>query len=402
MNAESGFLISLGQALAAMALYQDGHPARLRALDKSFERLLDVARHHSCVEYSFLGSETLAGSRVLDELARWEWAAKLAEARIERIEIDSDVTREAFVGFVEELFDQMSGRCVDTALMRQMVRSPIRFGRLKVRGSGDGVAAQARAAQAADAVVVNLTEEVAATSWIHEAVGRTGVVPMAEVESVVCSLAATMHQEDRMLMPLLTLKEYDQYTTTHACNVAVLSMGLAERLGLGPSEVRAVGIAGLLHDIGKVAIPHDLLVKPGRYTEAERQIIQNHPVEGAKLLLKKERGIGLAAVVAYEHHIYLNGEGYPELRFPRAAHYASRIVHVCDIYDALCTERPYRQAWEPDEALAYLQEQAGRELDPDMVTAFSDMIREALVQRVVVDAGQAPAVLDSQALPLVK
>ena len=74
-----------------------------------------------------------------------------------------------------------------------------------------------------------------------------------------------------------------------------------------------------------------------------------------------------------------------DLRFPRACHYASRIVHVCDIYDALCTDRPYRQAWEPDQALAYLIEQSGRELDPEIVRAFSEMVSDALVQRL--DAG---------------
>jgi putative two-component system response regulator len=162
-------------------------------------------------------------------------------------------------------------------------------------------------------------------------------------------------------------------------------MGLSERLGLSPAEVRAVGVAGLLHDIGKIAIPYDLLVKPGRYTDDERKVIQRHPIEGAKMILERERGLGLAAVVAYEHHIFLNGQGYPAIRYARACHLASRIVHVCDIYDALCTDRPYRQAWEPDQALAYLQEQAGRELEPDLVRAFTEMVNDALMKRLPMD-----------------
>lgn len=395
MTPESSFLISLGQALATMSLYDDRHPARNRAFDASYEQLLKLVATSPCVEYSFLGGETVVGTRVMAELGSWDWATKLSGARIERIEIDADVTREAYDGFLDELFRQLAGRCVDSAENRQLVRLPIRFGLLKVKdpgtamgaGRGDqpgggGVGVGGEDFRSADEVAISLTEEIAAVQWIHQEVERAHLIPMTEVEAVVHSLAAAMHRDEQMLVPLLTLKQYDQYTTTHACNVAVLAMGLSERLGLSPTEVRAIGVAGLLHDIGKVAIPHELLVKPGRYSDEERKEIQRHPVEGARMILERERGLGLAAVVAYEHHIFLNGEGYPALRLARACHLASRIIHVCDIYDALCTDRPYRQAWEPEQALSYLKEQSGRELDPDLVRAFSEMVGEALVKRM--------------------
>jgi hypothetical protein len=401
MTPEGAYLISLGQALATMSLYDDGHPARSRAFESSYEQLLRLVAASPCVEYSFLGGEAVVGNRVMAELGSWDWASKLSAARIERIEIDADITREAYDGFLDELFRQLVGRCVDTAEMRQLVRPPIRFGLLKVKdpgsgkggGQGDGAGVGEGAGSTGvgvgggfrgtpDEVAISLSEEIAAVQWIHEEVARSHAIPMTEAEAVVYSLAAAMHRDEQMLVPLLTLKQYDQYTTTHACNEAVLAMGLSERLGLSPGEVRAIGVAGLLHDIGKVAIPHELLVKPGRYTDDERKVIQRHPVDGARMILERERGLGLAAVVAYEHHIFLNGEGYPALRFPRACHLASRIVHVCDIYDALCTDRPYRQAWEPDQALTYLLEQSGRELDPEVVRAFSEMVTDALVKRM--------------------
>jgi len=403
MTAESSFLISLGQTLATMALYGEGHPARERALDASFELLLSLTENRPCVEYSFLGGEAVTADRAMPELGSWDWAQRFSAARIERIEIDADVTREAYLRFVDDLFRQLSGRCVDTAEARQLVRPPIRFGLLRLRRSGS-YSARARGEGGAsgeadggsdggdvlDGVDVNMGDETAAIQWIHDVVQQRGEIPLGEVEAVVHSLAATIHAEERMLLPLLTLKEYDQYTTTHACNVAVLAMALAERLGLSPSEVRAIGVAGLLHDIGKVRIPHELLVKPGRYSDAERKVIQRHPVDGARIILERERGMGLAAVVAYEHHIFLNGEGYPSLTFPRACHFASRIVHVCDIYDALCTNRPYRQAWAPEQTLAYIVEQSGRELDPQVVDAFVAMISEAMVQRIPVAENDVP------------
>ena len=384
MNPEAGFLISLGQTLATMALYDDGHPARERAMDASYEQLLGLVAERATVEYSFLGGETVIGNRTLPELAAWDWAERFGAARVERIEVDADVTRESYLRFVDELYRQVTGRCVDTALAQQMVRPPIRFGILKIKDPGSG-SSGGDEGTGRPQVEVSLAEEIAAIDWIQQEIKGTSQVPMVEVEALIHSLAATMHTEEHMLVPLLTLKNYDQYTTTHACNVAVLSMGVAERLGFPPAEVRSIGVAGLLHDIGKTAIPHDLLVKPGRYTDEERKVIQRHPVEGAKLILARERGLGLAAVVAYEHHIFLNGAGYPSLVFARACHYASRIVHVCDVYDALCTDRPYRQAWEPSQALAYLHEQAGKELDPEVVTAFAELVGDAAIQRVVIE-----------------
>ena len=122
------------------------------------------------------------------------------------------------------------------------------------------------------------------------------------------------------MLPLLELKRFDQYTTTHACNVSVLAMGLAERLGLGRQEVRSFGVAGLLHDIGKTRIPNEILVKPGKLTEAERHVMGRHPVEGARIVLERERGLGLAAVVAYEHHVCIDGTGYPHFHFARGCH----------------------------------------------------------------------------------
>jgi putative two-component system response regulator len=90
----------------------------------------------------------------------------------------------------------------------------------------------------------------------------------------------------------------------------------------------------------------------------------------------------VAAVVAYEHHVCIDGGGYPTFRFARNCHYASRIVHVCDIYDALCTNRPYRDAWEPEKALAYLESRTNTEVDSDITRVFCDMVRASIPARL--------------------
>jgi putative nucleotidyltransferase with HDIG domain len=184
-----------------------------------------------------------------------------------------------------------------------------------------------------------------------------------------------MHGESEMMLPLLMLKEFDQYTTTHCLNVSVLVMGLAEHLGLHSRDVRTFGVAGLLHDLGKVKIPMEILNKPGKLSDEERAVMQNHTTEGAKLIITSDRELDMAAAVAYEHHIMLNGGGYPKRHYQRDCHKASNLVHVCDVYDALRTNRPYRSAWESERVLGYIEEKSGTEFEPEIATKFVSLMR---------------------------
>ena len=170
------------------------------------------------------------------------------------------------------------------------------------------------------------------------------------------------------------MRDFDEYTTTHSLNVAVLTMALAEFIGLGARDVRTFGVAGLLHDLGKVRVPIEILNKPGKLTDEERLVMQRHTVEGARIIISSDRDLDLAAAVAYEHHIMINGGGYPQCHYHRDCHRASRLVHVCDVYDALRTHRPYRDAWESNEVLKYLQDRAGVEFEPGITGEFLRMM----------------------------
>jgi putative nucleotidyltransferase with HDIG domain len=380
----ASFLISLGQCLATMNLYSDGHPARERALENSYERLVRLLEEQPSFDVSFVGTETIVGERAVPDLGAWDWAPRLSAVGVERIEIDGGVSQDEYARFVDDMWRRLNGRPDVSADARQMVATAIRFGPLLVRevgGGGEGASFGSLLA-AGFASSLSLNDEAATVGWIHEEVSQSERLPMGEVEAVVRSLSVAMQTEHRMLLPLLDLKRFDQYTTTHACNVSVLAMGLAERLGLGKEEVRSFGVAGLLHDIGKIRIPKEVLTKPGKLTDEERAVMQAHPVEGARIVLARERGLGVAAVVAYEHHVCIDGGGYPGFRFQRNCHYASRIVHVCDVYDALCTNRPYRDAWEPEKALTYLESRAGTEVDPDITRVFCEMVRGSIPARM--------------------
>jgi HD-GYP domain-containing protein (c-di-GMP phosphodiesterase class II) len=376
------FLTSLAQALATMSLYAEGHPARARAAVASFDILRDLQQADPRPSFSFLGSEVIYGQQAIRGLTDWEWALKLANVGVQRLEFADMVEREAYVSFLEDVLARVSAfnavaaasAPANVPLARGNGPTAIRFGAVGVRGSSDARVAESTVNVAEQPSVLDLNAEVDAIRWVHEEVNDKEEIPLLEAESIVRSLSVAMHGDSQMLLPLLQLKEFDQYTTTHALNVSVLSMGLAEFMGLSPREVRAYGVAGMLHDLGKVRVPKDILTKPGKLTPEEWALMRSHTVEGARLILQSDQNLDVAALVAFEHHIMINGGGYPDRHFRCDCHKASTLVHVCDVYDALRTKRPYRDAWEPAATLEYIERGIGTEFDADVARAFIAMM----------------------------
>jgi putative nucleotidyltransferase with HDIG domain len=393
MSDPARFLNAFAQALAAMALYRAAHPARERAVDLAYQHMQDLQSDTPRPLFTFLGDEVVFGQIPLRELKAWDWGQRLAQAGIQRLEFEDKVGRDDFEGFLEEVLARLTLSAISTEA-RQMRRSSIRFGAVGLKGETENAPAPLPTAT----IAFSLGEEVDTLRWMQGEVQAGGAVPLTEAEAVVRSLAVAMHAggSRQVMVPLLQLKEFDQYTTTHSMNVAVLSMALAEFLGLSTTDVRAFGIAGLLHDIGKVKIPLEVLTKPGKLTDDERALMNEHPIAGARMLLAVEENLDLAVVVAYEHHIMINGGGYPVLHYPRDCHQASKLVHVCDVYDALRTRRPYREAWSFEKTLGYLHERSGLEFDPELCTSFIRMMRQWEPQVAVVSDERAPVAVAAQ------
>jgi putative nucleotidyltransferase with HDIG domain len=380
MSDPAGFLKSFAQALAIMTLYPEGHPSREKAIDAAYQLLDGLSLVNTAPSFTFLDEEVIYGRDPLRDLKDWDWGRRLVQAGIQRLEFERKVSRDEFESFLQELLARLMLSAIDTSGSRQMRSLGVRFGAVGVEGQSDEAPADQSSQVATLNLELNLGEEVETMRWLQHEVQSGGAVPLIEAEAVVRSLSVAMHSDRRMVLPLLQLKEFDQYTTTHSLNVAVLAMGLAEHLGCAAAEVRMYGVAGLLHDIGKIRIPLEVLTKPGKLTDEERTIMNRHPVDGARIILQSDEELDLAAVVAYEHHIMLNGGGYPTMHYGRACALASRLVHVCDVFDALRTKRPYRDAWESEKVVAYLLDRAGTEFDPDLVNAFIQMMRQGEAQ----------------------
>ncbi len=372
------FLSALTKGLTSMQLYGATHPERQKAMALAYEALRRLLEVDVRPRFTFIGADAIYNERPLRTLRHWDWAPRFAKVGVQRVEIDAETTQEDLEAFLQELHDLLFHVTPDSSVKSHLRRSTIRWGAVGVRDEGyqqKSSTAESTSASVATAFVT-LQEEGEAVQFIHEQVQGTGQIPLMEAESIVRSLSAAMHGEKDVVLPLLKLKDFDQYTTTHSINVAVLTMALTEWMGRGSADVRAFGMAALLHDIGKVRVPTEVLTKPGRLTDTELALIRRHPEDGARIIYESDKRLELAAAVAYEHHMWIDGRGYPRRVFPRDCHVGSLIVHVCDVYDALATHRPYRGAMPQDRILTIIEKGIGMEFDPDAVHAFLAMMGE--------------------------
>jgi HD-GYP domain-containing protein (c-di-GMP phosphodiesterase class II) len=171
------------------------------------------------------------------------------------------------------------------------------------------------------------------------------------------------------LISLARLKTADDYTFMHSVAVCALMIALARQIGLDEQQTREAGMAGLLHDLGKAMIPMSILNKPGKLTDAEFDLVKTHPAEGHKLLLG---GTGINEIskdVCLHHHEKVDGSGYPEgLNGDTMSLYA-KMGAVCDVYDAVTSNRPYKAGWDPAESIKRMAEWTGH-FDATVFQAF--------------------------------
>ena len=198
---------------------------------------------------------------------------------------------------------------------------------------------------------------------------------MEETRQITERFADHIAADPAQALLLTTVKSHDEYTYHHMINVCVLSLALGHAIGLGREQMINLGIGALLHDVGKVKVPRQILQQAGPLDEEQWRIVQHHPVDGTGLILQTSRDLyHPAATVVLEHHAAYDASGYPTLRGRRQPTLLSRIVAVADCFDAVTSARPYRQPEERRQALALLQAGAGKGFDPRVVRAFVRMM----------------------------
>lgn len=211
------------------------------------------------------------------------------------------------------------------------------------------------------------------TGEVLRAVEHQRAIPLPKALRLTQQVVDIIQTDESILVGLASIKDYDEYTFAHSTNVAVLSMLIADRIGMRKCDVAQIGLAALVHDIGKTHVPHSILNKEDLLSEDEWKIMQSHTMFGAVELSRAKtlRSVADALFVALQHHVRFNGEGYPQKAGEWDLLPVSRIVTVADYFDAMTTPRVYKkQPLTPDKALRFILDNSGTIFDPFIAKVF--------------------------------
>ncbi len=197
---------------------------------------------------------------------------------------------------------------------------------------------------------------------------KTDALSIRMTLSNITEMLTGRYQE---FLKLATVKRYDAGTFVHLMNVAILGMYFSAKLGYPKEDVNEIGMAGLFHDLGKLYISRKIITKPGKLTDEEFDRIRSHSSLGAEILLDYSVSLGvLPAVVAFEHHLKYDLKGYPRLTVQRSPHTASKIITICDVYDALSQRRSYKNDYPPNVIYDIMIKDRGTSFDPELLDSF--------------------------------
>ncbi|APW39627.1 phosphodiesterase [Rhodoferax koreense] len=209
----------------------------------------------------------------------------------------------------------------------------------------------------------------AVTAMFQEA--RMGhAIDTAQVQKLVAEISDSVTRNASAMISLARLKTADDYTYMHSVAVCALMVVLARQLGLSEAQVHSAGMAGLLHDLGKVKMPMSVLNKPGKLTEAEYVIVKNHPALGYEMLQGVAGMDPVVLDVCLHHHEKTDGSGYPEGLHTGEISLFAKMGAVCDVYDAITSNRPYKSGWDPAESLRKMAEWSKGHFDLPVFHAF--------------------------------
>ena len=356
-------------ALRGAQLYAASHPLVGRNTDAFYETIGLVIGQQRSLTLGVVGGEFVVGdvplprsSGTMGDLMR-----RLQRLGVERVVIDRDVTPEEIATLVSA-FAGADGR--HTAPGDALALPPlphIQVGRIQVEQRVDTSLADTAAIRATYSEASTIAERL----W-QQSMSEGRPDPGA-ARGMVDTLAQAVAQNRTALVALTALKSYDNYTFTHMVNVSILTMAQARALGIDGTLLREFGIAGLMHDIGKVRTPLEILNKPEKLTDAEFEIMKRHVVDGAEILRRTPEMPPMAPVVAFEHHLRLDGTGYPKVQ-RNSLNVATMLCSIADVYDAMRSQRKYQKAFPTDRIKAVLERNDVQQFDQNLVRRFVQLI----------------------------
>jgi putative nucleotidyltransferase with HDIG domain len=385
-----------GASLRGIQLYAPNHPIVARNLEALSEALRTLHAHDDSIVIGILGGEMIVGDLPMSKTSSTmgELMRRFAALRIERITIAKAVTLDEIKTFAST-FGQLEKTLSSDALKEAatLLESPnIRVGRVTLN--------ETPPEEATDASTIRrmYTEAVSVASMVWESARTEAHPDPTAAQSMIDGLAQAVVQNRSALMALTALKEYDNYTFTHMVNVSILTMSQARGLGIEGPLLREFGLAALMHDIGKVKTPSEILNKPDKLTNEEFEIMKRHTVDGAEILRATPDIPALAPVVAFEHHLRLDGTGYPHGVTRPTLNLATMLCGIADVYDAMRSQRKYQQAFPSERIVAVLQRNDGKQFDQNLIRRFVQLLGIYPVGNLVkLDSGEIAIVLQVHA-----
>lgn len=368
MQMADDMLRRFAAAVRSGQLYAATHPIvaqNVRTLNHAVDAYLQV---EPAIVIGIINDEVIVGDA---PVARGDshqgFVRRLKQAGIERIAIDRGVTADELNALVVGVNTIDAQSRDDGSAFTGLAH--IRVGRVTVGPTNENDT------EAADISAFRRMygDAVGQASQVWDSAKTEGLPDATVARTMVNGLAQAVSQNRTALLALTTLKTYDNYTFTHMVNVSLLTMGQARGLGIDGPLLREFGLAALMHDIGKVRTPLEVLNKPDKLTDDEFTIMKRHTVDGAEMLRATPDLPALAPIVAFEHHRRLDGTGYPDIQRPQL-NLASMLCSIADVYDAMRSQRAYQNAFPSDRILAVMKRSEGRQFDQHLVRRFVQLI----------------------------
>jgi len=363
------FIRQILAAVSNISLYTAGHPQVQRLMDRALASLEQAMGDDAELAMVIIDDTLITDNQPLEQSLFLDKFCRLLSGRgIGYLCFSQGVNRDELMALVLRL-----------CRGGELKSSPhIRLGQAKVATAGLGLEEEAvlEAGEARELLSQLPQREEQVQLELHEMIRQGRRPHFGDLQRLVSSLVKVFSQEAETLMALAPLRALDEYTFTHSTNVCILNLAQAKALGIHGTQLHDIGIAALLHDVGKLFVPDEILKKPAQLSEEEAAIMRQHPVWGARYLLETPGVPQLAVICAFEHHMRYDRSGYPAVDGDWPLNLASQLTMIADTFDAVRTKRSYQQPHERLEALRLLQRLSGTALNPVLVRNFMAMFRQ--------------------------
>jgi putative nucleotidyltransferase with HDIG domain len=357
----------VASGVRAAQLYAADHPLIGRNVEGLLAVLKTLHGAQPSIAIGIVGTQLVVSDTPMPKASQGmaELIKKLKDHQIERIAFERGVTGDDVSAFMHAV----AGLGRADASEGTWTFPHIKVGRITAdEHRSDGIGGD----MAAIRQLYSNAVEVAEIAW--QSAQTEGQPDLPAALNAVEGLADAVTENRTALVALTAMRNYDNYTFTHMVNVSILTMGQARALGIEGRLLREFGLSALMHDIGKVRTPKEILNKPDKLTDAEFEIMRRHTVDGAEILRRTPEMPILAPVVAFEHHLRIDGTGYPFGARRDGLNIGTMLCGIADVYDAMRSQRAYQQAHPTDRILAVLKRNDGTQFDQNLVRRFVQLL----------------------------